>query len=110
MPKIPHTNITSLVQRWIGKYYESLNENKKIRATHETHLQEVENLNELYLKDLAKHEMLEMFEPQESYKDLFKQQIDFLTGVYTQQEKLDEKKRLRDKLKSIPNRHYNPQL
>lgn len=109
MPKVPHDNIVSLVQRWIGKYYELLQEDPKIRVAHDGHLKEVERLNKLYLKDLAQHELIEAFESQESYKELFKTQIDFLTGVYTKQEQLSSRNAIREKLKNIPNRHYNPQ-
>lgn len=108
MPKVPHDSIVSLVQRWIGKYYELLQEDPKIRATHDTHLKEVEKLNNGYLKDLARHELIEAFESQESYHNLFKTQIDFLTGVYAKEEQLNERNKLREKLRNIPNRHYKP--
>lgn len=108
MPKIPYTSISSLLNGWIIKYYEELQENPKIRASHETHLEAIEALNKRYLNNLSWHQMQDIIEKAEDYDKLFTRHIDFLTGVYTKEEKLNARKRLRDQLKAIPNRHYKP--
>lgn len=110
MPKDPYTtDILSLIQRWVEKYYNYLREDKKTRSSHEIHYKAVEELNTLYLQDLEKHELHGIFTTEEIDRELYRQQIDFLTGVYAKQKELSRMDELRNKLKAIPNRHYKPQ-
>ena len=103
-----HTNIKDLLQRWITRYYDLLPDNPTVRSTHETHLKYIEQINIEYLKDLTKHYRRELIEPEERYKEFFKEQIDFLTGVYTKEKENEKLKGLRESLKAIPNKHYTP--
>ena len=106
--KSTFNDIGSLITRWINRYYELLLKEPKVRSTHETHLQFANQINEAYLKDLAKHYKRQLIEPEDFHQEAFKKQIDFLTGIYKREAELEARKELQNKLKSIPNRHYKP--
>lgn len=108
--KSTFSNIQNLLQSWIDKYYERLTENPKVRAEHITHLKLIEEVNKHYLKDLTKHYKRKILTEEPWHLEAFKKQIDFLTSIYKEEKKLEEKKAIRERLTSIPNRHYKPQL
>lgn len=89
-------------------YYERLTKNPTVRGDHESHLNFTNSINKEYLKDLQKHYKRELIVKEEGHEEYFKKQIDFLTGVYTKEAENEKKRELRESLKAIPNKHYQP--
>lgn len=85
-----------LLNYTISLYYQMLKENNNIRINHKKHFEETEKVERRYHKLLKANN----WETEET-EPLFRKQLDFLTGVYTQEEKVQQLKQNKQKFKQI---------
>lgn len=89
-------SVNDLLNYSVSLYYHMLKQNKDIRINHAKHFEETQRVEKYYHKLLNKNNWAT-----EEAEPLFRKQIDFLTGVYTHEEKMQGLKQTKEKFRQI---------